>query len=330
MAAKVPVDPASLPPLPTEATELNKKLLKDPMGKKLKLKWVKKELAKRKQKVSDLKSHKKDIERAIERLQHAIEDDVAKEAMLKKERDGDDGGKKYPPFSGCLADGKDIESLGVDELRAELKKRFMFKAARAKQREALIDKVWDIIEEEYIAEMEREHHEPTFQEWRQSCNANKTQWFEHRDLHRRMLEAAFQGDFVEVQACLEEGADINFQDAMGDTVLMVAASNARIDIIELLLWFRADVNCVNKMGQTALMLAGLRRNHRAMQAIRKAWREQRPELTLPTINGCAAGKKALDFEFDPIYGYDDPSIFAEPGGFGVDKDAVVVNGLIQF
>ena len=277
-------DPALLP-LPTEATDLNKKLLKDPTGKTLKLKWVKKELAKRKAKVTDLKDKKKDIEKAIERLQNVIEPDVAREADLRQERDGSDGAKKYPPFPGALADGRDIEGLKIEELRAELKKRYMFKAAHAKKREMLIDKVWDVVEEEYVAEMEREHHVPTFQEWRQAANASKPLWTDRKDLHRRMVEAAFQGNMWELQTCLEEGADVNFQDDVGDTVLMTTAAHGRLDMVELLLWFRADVDCVNKMGQTALVLAGLRRNHRVLQAIRKAWREQRPQLTLPTIPG---------------------------------------------
>ena len=56
---------------------------------------------------------------ALERLRDAIEPEAEHEAALRAAADGS-AGASYPPFNGQLEDGRDIESLDLAALRAEL------------------------------------------------------------------------------------------------------------------------------------------------------------------------------------------------------------------
>ena len=49
------------------------------------------------------------------------------------------------------------------------------------------------------------------------------------------------------------------------------------------------------------------------------------------MSGCPPGKSKRNFEFDDIFGYDDPSIFADNNkSWMPDTDAKVVNGLVVY
>lgn len=64
------------------------------------------------------------------------------------------------------------------------------------------------------------------------------------------------GSKSDVRKLLEEGADANATIGRGDTALMLAASDKRIDIARLLIEYGADMNATNKIfGTTALMKA---------------------------------------------------------------------------
>ena len=182
----------------------------------------------------------------------------------------------------------------------------------------VVEKVWEVIEGEYNARMEADHALPTFQQWRQEANIHKEHFTERFDLHRRMLHAATEGDMFALQACLEEGADVNYQHPeSGMSALMAAAGAGKTDAVELLLWLKADVELCNNMGQTASMLAALRRCHRIIQALRRVWRERKTPLTLPTIVGYPPGLGgAPRFDFNDLHCFDDPSIHRRHDGFG--------------
>ena len=252
----------------------------------------------------------------MERLREAIEPEAEEEAEELRKMGAGPAGSKYPPFNGQLADGRDIEGLRVEELRAELKARFMPAAFKLKKLADLVNKVWEVVEGEYMAAMEADHQPTTFQQWRQAANANKVSWTDRYDLHQRLLLAAAQGNATGCFCCLEEGADVNYQnERSGQSALMEAAQMGELDCVEVLLWHGADVDLCNKLGQNATMLAGLRRKHRVLQALRSVWRERKQPLTLPTIVGEAPGRPR-EFEFNDLWCFDDPSSFRRHDGFG--------------
>jgi uncharacterized protein len=54
-------------------------------------------------------------------------------------------------------------------------------------------------------------------------------------LDRALVHAVTVGDIAAVQALLEQGADVNARAATGETVLMLAASAARPELVEILI-----------------------------------------------------------------------------------------------
>jgi ankyrin repeat protein len=70
-----------------------------------------------------------------------------------------------------------------------------------------------------------------------------------------LAKAIRDGDVKAVRAHLDGGADVNARDADGNTPLLLAASHAGADCVELLLKKGADVNAANKAGATALIRA---------------------------------------------------------------------------
>ena len=169
--------------IPNVATEWLKRLDADPKGKKIKLKVIKHELQLRNVKTVDIVK-KKDKPKALERLRDAIEPEAEREAALRAAAAGNTGAS-YPPFGGQLEDGRDIESLDLAQLKAELSGLGIY--ARAKKREVLIAKLWDVLEEQYIARMEADNVAGTFQAWRQSVNENKVFWLDEADMQRRLV-----------------------------------------------------------------------------------------------------------------------------------------------
>ena len=294
--------------IPNVATEWLKRLDKDPKGKKIKLKVIKHELQLRNIKTIDIVK-KRDKPKALERLRDAIEPEAEREAALRAAAAGN-AGASYPPFNGQLEDGRDIESLDLAQLKSELNALGIF--ARAKKRETLIAKLWEVLEAQYIARMEADNVVGTFQAWRQAANENRAFWLDEADLHRRLVMGARQGDFWAVQACLEEGAAVNYQSKTGgESALMVAAEMGHFDVVEQLLLWGADAQLENALGQTALSMAALRRKHKVVEAIRSVWRLREPHKTLRTIDGVEPGERR-EHEYDDIHCYDDPSIYADP------------------
>ena len=76
-----------------------------------------------------------------------------------------------------------------------------------------------------------------------------------KDLNNKLIEAARRGKLAFVKKLLDDGADVNATNYIGQTALMLAAANRHVDVVKLLLEHGADVNATDDIGRTALMLA---------------------------------------------------------------------------
>ena len=81
---------------------------------------------------------------------------------------------------------------------------------------------------------------------------------ERQSLGNRLIIAADSGDLEAVQQALKDGADVNFQDNIGRTALMIFAEDNQPAGVELLLSKEADVTLTNNSDQTALHLGARR------------------------------------------------------------------------
>jgi ankyrin repeat protein len=73
------------------------------------------------------------------------------------------------------------------------------------------------------------------------------------------------------QVLLESGADINGQDVLGGTALIVAASNGDLPMLEMLLRAGADVHVTDHDGNTALVWA-THNNHVKVAQFLQDWK----------------------------------------------------------
>lgn len=73
-----------------------------------------------------------------------------------------------------------------------------------------------------------------------------------------ILVAANQDETGKVVDLLRRGMDVNTADTAGNTLTMIAARNANLDLLDFLLRNRANTLKRNKYGDTALMLAAFR------------------------------------------------------------------------
>lgn len=76
-----------------------------------------------------------------------------------------------------------------------------------------------------------------------------------------LLDASIFGDDDIVEKILEKNIDINIQDDVGNTALILAAMEGHTKVVALLLNSDADKSIVNKHGNNALFYAR-QRNHR--------------------------------------------------------------------
>ncbi len=73
--------------------------------------------------------------------------------------------------------------------------------------------------------------------------------------NNNLLDAAFLGEYTEVNKLINEGVDVNFRNGVGQTALMVASWLNRSGIVHRLIDAGADVNIQSNDGYTALMVA---------------------------------------------------------------------------
>ena len=68
-----------------------------------------------------------------------------------------------------------------------------------------------------------------------------------------LIEAAMEGDITSMQAALEVGADVNYQDPGGQTALHWCALNGHSAATEWVLQQNPELEARNEGGQTPLM-----------------------------------------------------------------------------
>jgi excisionase family DNA binding protein len=84
-----------------------------------------------------------------------------------------------------------------------------------------------------------------------------------------LIEAAYEGNTVQVQALIDEGANVNEKDAAGRTPLMIAANRGHTYVVQLLLDCGADANAVDNAGLTAIQAAESRGFQRIVSLLKK-------------------------------------------------------------
>lgn len=100
-----------------------------------------------------------------------------------------------------------------------------------------------------------------------------------------LAKAAMFGQSGIVKALLEKGADVNFQDQNGNTALMIACgNNNRLEVVKLLLEKKPDVYLKNKNGDTCLSIS----LSRGLRDISRMVIKSMPYLTVDTKLAIAA------------------------------------------
>src|SRR3954471_14925347 len=84
-----------------------------------------------------------------------------------------------------------------------------------------------------------------------------------------LIEAAYEGNTVQVQSLIEAGADINEKDAAGRTALMIAANRGHTYVVQLLLERGADAGVRDNNGVTAMEAAESRGFQRIVSMLKQ-------------------------------------------------------------
>lgn len=93
-------------------------------------------------------------------------------------------------------------------------------------------------------------------------------FFDKKPALAPILQAAKDGKSQELRALIQQGVDVNTQDAdKGMTALMYAVEAGRVEAVKLLIEAKANINLANKKGTTALMYAALAGNMRLVQML---------------------------------------------------------------
>jgi ankyrin repeat protein len=79
---------------------------------------------------------------------------------------------------------------------------------------------------------------------------------DHQWLVARLDDSVNEGDLESVRYLLEQGADVNGRNVLGDTPLMAAAHVGSARMVRLLLASGADAGARNGRGETAEDIAG--------------------------------------------------------------------------
>ena len=84
-----------------------------------------------------------------------------------------------------------------------------------------------------------------------SAAFNETQ---NKPVQGALFSAVTRNKVTEAIDIIEQGADINEKDELGNTPLIKAASRNFADMVEMLINAGAEVNCANDIGQTPLLM----------------------------------------------------------------------------
>ena len=85
---------------------------------------------------------------------------------------------------------------------------------------------------------------------------------------QRFVRLCKDGDIEGVQAAIDNGADVNKEDSLGETGLMCALIKSHNNVVQVLLNHpQIDINKVDQDGECALHCAVFRDNHEGMAAL---------------------------------------------------------------
>lgn len=79
-------------------------------------------------------------------------------------------------------------------------------------------------------------------------------------LSSELIEATSTGNLKKVKELIDYGVDVNVQNEIGETALIIATYQDRRDIVKCLIEAGTDVNIKNKGGYTSLMQASYHNN----------------------------------------------------------------------
>jgi len=108
-------------------------------------------------------------------------------------------------------------------------------------------------------------------------------------VYEEMLNAVDARDIGKVSELLQRGMDVNTSDQAGNSILLLAAQNGDLPILELLIRNKANILTKNKYGDSALMLAALRGHLRSVVSLVAAGAEADPDGWTPLIYASFAG-----------------------------------------
>jgi hypothetical protein len=155
---------------------------------------------------------------------------------------------------------KKWQELDPDEVARQINEEYY-----AEQRKLKREEKKRKLKGEPAPEQKPEEQKVTVSESEEDAATAKKKWVEfalrtirqkekqqQENLNWELINSIAFGRLEDVAFILNKGADINAQDCLGQTALMIAAYYGRIGILRLLLGRGADVHRKTKMGRTIL------------------------------------------------------------------------------
>jgi len=120
------------------------------------------------------------------------------------------------------------------------------------------------------------------------------------DLGRELLSAAREGDYVEVQAVLRQGVDVNFAGAHGQTALFLASEEGHSSVVTLLIENGADVDQRSGNSATALIIGAAAGRCDVVEALLRAGADVNMVFRLGDVHSTALLEAAHNGHADVV------------------------------